>query len=1346
MSYSPRYSTTIKDISSDVYTVDIEKLNYTGETLHISRGGAIKLDNKGGRSNALDSIYPSLLRLELWAEEMYANGNTGREEFEEMLDSQYKDFRVSIYKNKNSLENLTDGENTGDGVAWVLSASTVTLNDEDSKDLTLDFTGAHPNVDYIFDINFDTSTLLSGVTTVQTVPNWINRPGATGATWSTDFYNVKWQVHFDEPGFESAEMIGEVINGFGNSDLVYRFNMSLANQLHNSAFSNRVIFSLYDESFNLLDREIKEYFSQGNKTETITFTNATSAIPKYVGVYVQHRIGAGGYAYAPHINDGTIGDYWINFAQSELVSGSTGTTTTGDMFLKFYDENMNLLDSEKIRTSGFQFNTWIVPGNHTASVKVNGGSGVPAYVSIEAEHKSGDPTIVKINSISVRGESNSHLYWRGWVKQDLITTRLVSPCFILQLDCTDGLLDLKELDFPASATTSNFIQEIKAIKYCLDGTDISLNIKSQINIFNNELSGNTIASIYLNGFRFKDIKNGRVKYVNKYAALDMMLKNWNSYLIQSDGYWQIVQRNEMNSPNYVFDWDTSSEIGVETRNRVVHISGDTSLFESDTLMKIAPYKFGNIDINNSADGGNFIYNGDISDGLEGWENSTNPATAFYAFTLGTEGDGKYIKVTNPGQVGVNPNVNRYFDYTLPFNFHASTADTITFSFRAKAYAEVTGGTGGGGVGEIFNPHYKIEFQTTGGTTAWPDATGYIQPGGWKTYTQKFKVSADFHNAIVLRVWVIPRDSSSWPYFSLIDAGFDDFNLGIEYGDTDVFNTYYSATNVDTTAVANYETIQYFTDSFTVAEKASLKWAKTGTTTSTWSNYDRSFTGGSINNLQLYEILSQHNKFKDFVQLTLRSTDKDILFDNVLQVYSKKYSIVDMSKDLIWKHTELQLVEFLENQEPDLVFSSGNYETSSKSSDSTPGGGSTGGGGSSGGGGADPIIYYAGQNINIISNVISATGLVTQTAFNSYTGSTGTGSTANITVSNGLVKTGENIYLGGTLTGDTNISTGVYGIAIGNGNTATEEHSASLGGCSNNALGEFSIVLGGRQSFACGDQSGVVAGRANVACGNNAFVAGGVSNIAVGNCSAVVGASESCACGTCSGIFGGRDGTTVGQNSFIIGGRNLINRGGCSSMINGFNNEICSTTTGATVIGGSNITISGSTFHDHTIVPKLTIKSTPSTGAAADNVLVRDGSTGIVKQVRQVVQTIAVNVSSSQILNSNTTPITIIPSPGSGKFINVLSMQVFFDYNSIAYASNVSMFFRYAGTSTSINTAAMNIAQTVDKIFRFAVNANGTGESDTGIVNQPVTLSTQTGNPTAGNSTLKVYIAYEIITL
>lgn len=192
-------------------------------------------------------------------------------------------------------------------------------------------------------------------------------------------------------------------------------------------------------------------------------------------------------------------------------------------------------------------------------------------------------------------------------------------------------------------------------------------------------------------------------------------------------------------------------------------------------------------------------------------------------------------------------------------------------------------------------------------------------------------------------------------------------------------------------------------------------------------------------------------------------------------------------------------------------------------------------------------------------------------------------------------------------------------------------------------------------------------------------------------------------------------------SYIQGGKQLV----FSSNVGNFGDTSATKhliiNTDGTLVGGADYS---SSYTDTTYVQKTYV----------DNL------------VNATLQYAEVIISSAQVLDINSTPVTIIATPGTGKFIEVISIYGYLDYNTTTYATNFQLEFRYNNVSASITNTAWNIAQTEDKIFRFEISGTPTGEAISSIINQPITLSESSGNPTTGDGTLKVYITYRIVDL
>ena len=123
----------------------------------------------------------------------------------------------------------------------------------------------------------------------------------------------------------------------------------------------------------------------------------------------------------------------------------------------------------------------------------------------------------------------------------------------------------------------------------------------------------------------------------------------------------------------------------------------------------------------------------------------------------------------------------------------------------------------------------------------------------------------------------------------------------------------------------------------------------------------------------------------------------------------------------------------------------------------------------------------------------------------------------------------------------------------------------------------------------------------------------------------------------------------------------------------------------------------------------------------------------------------VTVSSAQLLTLGSVPVTIIAAPGANKYLNILSICVSYNYNSVAYDfSNIeSPSFYYGATWTGYAIQYTTINAGAD----FTINIfpyNATSSELTLVANTALTLGTAAGtNPSTGNGDLDVVVYYSI---
>lgn len=125
-----------------------------------------------------------------------------------------------------------------------------------------------------------------------------------------------------------------------------------------------------------------------------------------------------------------------------------------------------------------------------------------------------------------------------------------------------------------------------------------------------------------------------------------------------------------------------------------------------------------------------------------------------------------------------------------------------------------------------------------------------------------------------------------------------------------------------------------------------------------------------------------------------------------------------------------------------------------------------------------------------------------------------------------------------------------------------------------------------------------------------------------------------------------------------------------------------------------------------------------------------------------IQSVTVNITQNQILTLGSSPVTLLAAPGIGKVYDIVSVIVIYDYVSAAYTTATNIRFFHGGQST-YDTTNNFLATTGDAYRKISTDTYGGGLST--FNNGAITLSTTTGaNPSGGDGTLKVTLAYQIL--
>jgi len=326
---------------------------------------------------------------------------------------------------------------------------------------------------------------------------------------------------------------------------------------------------------------------------------------------------------------------------------------------------------------------------------------------------------------------------------------------------------------------------------------------------------------------------------------------------------------------------------------------------------------------------------------------------------------------------------------------------------------------------------------------------------------------------------------------------------------------------------------------------------------------------------------------------------------------------------------------------------------------------------------------------------------------------------NLTFENGISRTSDTVSLGGSLTGDTVIDTGsanftLQGAAYGSANRAQGTNNIVLGeasaasGNSNIALGYYSYAYG---CYSIAMMGGYISANSICSLAINGSYVTGRNAISIGNNNrSCADAAITIGCGVTANAFKSiviQNNSDTSPDNFGADAVNASIFGGCRSKIESGN-------TFSTLIGGTCITLTGTLYTGATVLGgNVAIYNSPSVGISSDSVLVRDSSTGIIRQIAQ--SGLTGGGGSPLTFNNGLTNNNGIVSLGGvltgDTVINTNFYGIAFGCGSVA--SGYNSFAEGCGTTASGNTSHAEGSQTTASSFNSHAEGRYTTASGSG---------------------------------
>lgn len=124
----------------------------------------------------------------------------------------------------------------------------------------------------------------------------------------------------------------------------------------------------------------------------------------------------------------------------------------------------------------------------------------------------------------------------------------------------------------------------------------------------------------------------------------------------------------------------------------------------------------------------------------------------------------------------------------------------------------------------------------------------------------------------------------------------------------------------------------------------------------------------------------------------------------------------------------------------------------------------------------------------------------------------------------------------------------------------------------------------------------------------------------------------------------------------------------------------------------------------------------------------------------------VTLSSAQILLLNTAPVPVVAAPPVGFYLEAVSATCQFTFVTTPYATNTDLTIVTNGETTPQLRAATTLNASVSKIFKLIPNTVGLAAQTQIRSAFGLDVYVPTGNPTAGDGTLKINLIYRVVAL
>jgi len=478
----------------------------------------------------------------------------------------------------------------------------------------------------------------------------------------------------------------------------------------------------------------------------------------------------------------------------------------------------------------------------------------------------------------IRFYKDSSLEFEGWLMPENLSREFFKDQYIINLSATDGLAKLKNVEFLDSddSIVEGVISILNVLKYALAKLELELDFRIQLGTYESALMVSNECALDKMSIDVRRFVSGN-KPMFCTQVIEYCLKIFSCILQQKNGYYQITNKHEGDSYEFVFDWSTLTQQNRTAANKIADLEG--YFYESAVLSKIHPLKYFGITFRNR-DLGEDATGLDLTD----WDNDWTITFDNHGVTGNTVV--LWSGINYPGDY-IEPDT----DFNVPYVFPYNSIDYFTISFDYMIETIVSSRP---------NPIILISIKRPDSTYSDPLFI-YPQLDNWRTFDSKIHprlkiLSSGNHNIRITFDHDEDTDPGNYNFYiknvniSLVKSPGSDVDADT---DADVSrDEYYRQTTGKNLELLEDES--KLADADKTSEIGALLHNGTTLTTS-WNTYGNT-EGIKIIDIWARNELNNRYSYKNYLRVIVHDIESNIDMDSILSINGSYYTFISYHRN------------------------------------------------------------------------------------------------------------------------------------------------------------------------------------------------------------------------------------------------------------------------------------------------------------------------------------------------------------------------------------------------------------------------------------------------------------------